>query len=116
MAGLAANSEEYRNLLTLQRALMARLQDPEITVGQLASVAMAIDRILERKRIMRNKPKPKDMDVSKMVKRTRSAQYPAHQPSFIELHEQPANKLDSLGQNPLQPPPYSNASSKESTS
>jgi len=47
--------------------LMADILDPEVPAGYRAQCARAWDVLEERKRILRMKPKPRDIDVSERV-------------------------------------------------
>jgi len=76
-------SESYRNCLETERLLMKDIRNAEVPARDRAVCANALDRILERKRILRNRPKVRDVDfqnLSKLAKpRTRS-----NDPDFIE--------------------------------
>jgi hypothetical protein len=76
-------SESYRNCLETERLLMKDIRNTEVSARDRAVCANALDRILERKRILRNRPKVRDVDfrnLSKLAKpRTRS-----NDPDFIE--------------------------------
>ena len=56
-------TQSYRHCLETERLIMEDIRDPETTPSQRAQLAKALDTLLERKRIMRMKPKPKDVEV-----------------------------------------------------
>jgi hypothetical protein len=58
-------SESYRNCLEVERLLMKDIRNAELSARDRAVCASALDRILERKRILRMKPAPKAVDVDK---------------------------------------------------
>ena len=76
-------SKSYRNCLETERLLMKDIRDTQVSARDRAVCANALDRILERKRILRNRPKVRDVDfqnLSKLAKpRTRS-----NDPDFVE--------------------------------
>lgn len=65
---------EYRNLLITERTLMARIQREGIEDKDLASCARVLVAVIDQKRVLRMKPKPKDIDVTKQPRRARVAQ------------------------------------------
>ena len=56
-------SESYRNCLEVERLLMTHIRDPKVCARDHAFCANALDKILERKRILRGTPKIKDMSI-----------------------------------------------------
>jgi hypothetical protein len=67
-------SIEYKDLLDAQRTLASRIVHPDIANKDLASCARVLVAVIDQKRIMRMKPKPKDVDTTKLIRRTRAAQ------------------------------------------
>jgi hypothetical protein len=72
MAAFTRN-EEYRNLMSTQRVLMAHIQRVDIESKDLASCARVLVAVCDQKRVLRMKPKPKDIDTTKVQRRTRPA-------------------------------------------
>jgi hypothetical protein len=66
-------SIEYKDLLDAQRTLAAHISHPDIASKDLASCARVLVAVIDQKRIMRMKPKPKDVDTTKLPRRTRKA-------------------------------------------
>ena len=70
-------SESYRNCLEAERLLMKDIRNGELSARDRAVCANALDRILERKRILRMKPAPKPVDADRyQEQRRRSAARP----------------------------------------
>jgi hypothetical protein len=78
-------SESYRNCLETERILMKDIRNAAISPRDRAVCANALDRILERKRILRMKPAPKAVDADK---------YREHQKKRNTVYEGPF-ELDS---------------------
>ena len=79
MAGLspkAWTSPNYRAALDLQKVLMADALNPETSAAVRAQVARAWDVLEERKRILKMRPKPRDLDTTAQPKRKASAPTP----------------------------------------
>lgn len=57
------STRSYHNCCTVEKLIMQQLANA-IEPNQLASLAKALDTILERKRILRMRPAPKAVDVS----------------------------------------------------
>ena len=66
-----SRSEEYRNLLKAQRALMADIENEGTCAKDRAACARVMVSVIDMKRVMRMKPKPKDIDVTKLAPRRR---------------------------------------------
>ena len=79
-------SESYRNCLETERLLMKDIRNGEISSRDHAVCANALDRILERKRILRMKPAPKAMDADK---------YKAQQKIRSQVYESPFIEVSS---------------------
>src|SRR5208283_2944057 len=58
-------SESYRNCLETERLLMKDIRNAQLSPRDRAVCANALDRILERKRILRMKPAPKAVDADR---------------------------------------------------
>lgn len=57
-------TQSYRHCLEAERLLMEDMRKGDTTPAVRAQLARALDCILERKRILRMRPKPRDIDVS----------------------------------------------------
>ena len=64
-------SESYRNCLETERLLMKDIRKDTLPARERAICANALDRILERKRILRMKPAPKPVDAHEYEERRR---------------------------------------------
>lgn len=62
--GRPSRPKAYAQALSMQAALLKDALDEETAPAARAQVARAWNELEERKRIMRMKPKPKDIDVS----------------------------------------------------
>jgi hypothetical protein len=76
-------SESYRNCLETERLLMKDIRNAEISARDRAVCANALDRVLERKRILRMKPAPKAVDANKYEEQRRK-QRKFHPQEIIE--------------------------------
>jgi hypothetical protein len=77
-------SESYRNCLETERLLMKDIRNGEISPRDRAVCANALDRILERKRILRMKPAPKAVDADKYKEQQKNRRQ-VDEPAFTEL-------------------------------
>jgi hypothetical protein len=68
-------SESYRNCLETERLLMKDIRNGDISPRDRAVCANALDRILERKRILRMKPAPKAVDADKYQEQRKARRY-----------------------------------------
>lgn len=57
-------SVDYKRLLILQSALDKRVKDAEGDTEQLALIARTLVSIIDMKRILRMRPKPRDLDTT----------------------------------------------------
>lgn len=73
---------EYRRLLNAERMLDADINNPETAAKDRAACARVLVNVLDMKRILRMRPKPKDIDVSKRQARPRHDATPSS-PSFV---------------------------------
>lgn len=53
----------YHVACQIQRKLLAKMDEKKTTAAQLSSLSNAWEKIEERKRILRMKPKPRDVEV-----------------------------------------------------
>jgi len=79
---MAFATREYKRLLKTEAMLMTDIEAKGTSPRDRAACARALDTILERKRIMRMKPKPKDVDVSKLPHRARVQRSTPGRPNF----------------------------------
>ena len=89
-------SESYRNCLETERLLMKDIRDGKISPRDRAVCANALDRILERKRILRMRPAPKAVDAYKYEEQKRRRvpyESLADQAVEIEVPPQPPKSL-----------------------
>ncbi len=70
-------TQRYHQACELQDLMLRDARDDKTTPSQRAQLARAWSELEERKRILRMRPKPKDIDVSKPVKNIQ-------QPTFTE--------------------------------
>lgn len=87
---MAWTSPNYRNALKLQKLLMTDAENPETPAAVRAQVARAWEVLEERKRIIRMKPKPRDLDTTAQPKRTK-------QPAILTFTE-PEQGVSLTGQ------------------
>lgn len=80
-------SESYRNCLETERLLMKDIRNAEIPARDRAVCANALDRILERKRILRMKPAPKAVDANEYEKHRKKLRAPPNEPAFVETRD-----------------------------
>lgn len=66
-------TESYRNCLETERLLMKDIRNAELPARDRATCANALDRILERKRILKMKPKVRDVDFKDLPQLTKRA-------------------------------------------
>lgn len=67
---------------------MQDIRNPDTPPNQRAALAGALDKILERKRIMRMKPAPKPIDVYSKPRRENSVCLPLPSPQTLEPSDQ----------------------------
>ena len=84
-------SESYSNCLETERLLMKDIRNAEISPRDRAVCANALDRILERKRILRMKPAPKAVDADK---------YKEQQKSRKQVYDTPFTGLEPVAGGP----------------
>jgi hypothetical protein len=68
---MAFKSLPYHSALELQKLILATARKDSTTPSALAQLARAWSDLEERKRIMKMKPKPKDVDITKQMRRAR---------------------------------------------
>ena len=79
-----------RQILTIQERLYQDCLDKEVSAAARAQSARAFDVLEERKRILRMKPKPRDIDVSDKVNARKAKRLPP--PLILEA---PPSETDS---------------------
>jgi hypothetical protein len=67
-------STAHAQAVDIQKVLYQDIMDPSTDKGERARLALAWERLEERKRILKMKPLPKSIDVSKLPKRGRRSQ------------------------------------------
>lgn len=77
---LMKHDEEYHALLDAQRRLSHCILNDKTSSKDVAACARVLVSVLDYKRIKRMKPKPKDMDVSKLQRRARATPQAMPQP------------------------------------
>lgn len=77
--------QEYKNLLITEKVLMASIQSPATAAepAVLAQVSNALVKVLDYKRVLRMRPKPKDVDVTKLVKQAKPVIEPFDEPEQV---------------------------------
>ena len=66
----------YRNLVTIQKLIMAKLDDSNPTARDLALLSRAMCELEETKRRLRMRPLPKPIDVASPLKQLRLVNSP----------------------------------------
>lgn len=67
--GMSRWSPNYSMACTIQRKLLAMMDSGKTGPSQLATLSNAWEKLEERKRILRMKPKPRDVEVKPKEKR-----------------------------------------------
>jgi hypothetical protein len=89
-------TEEYRDLLAAQRRLSHCIADPQTPAKEIAACARVLASVIDQKRVMRMKPKPKDIDTTKQPSRRRVAQRnDPERPIFRLAQPDPKESLSS---------------------
>lgn len=79
-------SKAFADAVALQQMLMKDALNPETPARERAQVACAWEKLEERKRILRMKPKPKDVVASEFVaeRKARRSAVRASKPAFVD--------------------------------
>jgi hypothetical protein len=96
-------SESYRNCLETERLLMRDIRRADLPARDRAICANALDRILERKRILRMKPAPKAVDVETYRQQARRTRH-NRGPTEIAAKESPVEPSQVVGNQEMRRP------------
>ncbi len=71
----------YQKACDIQKVLERNILDQTTDKRLIAAMAVAWERLAERKRIMKMQPKPRDLDVSRGIEKPRKREPSFHEPS-----------------------------------
>lgn len=88
---------DYDGLCEIQAKLIASILAETTEPKDRASLAQAFVKVIDQKRIIRMRPKPKDIDVSILFKKGRSIDIEPIEQELISVAEQPPSNGDGIG-------------------
>jgi len=90
-------SKAFQQAVDIQKMLLADALNPETPARDRALVASAWEKLEERKRILRMKPKPKDVVASEFVaeRKARRSAIRASKPAFLDEGQPEVSPPDS---------------------